>query len=101
MPEYEQEDWVQLFHAALLELTHAKMAGRIADARKSIVDRMTKLQEIPGLHREEIHAIGSALNQLRLLEAEENRHAEEEKRRAIDNAMEALKTIAPTILRPK
>jgi hypothetical protein len=81
--------------------THVKMAGGTADARKSIVRRMTKLQEIPGFHREEIHAIGSALNQLRLLEAEENQYAEEEKHRAIDDAMEALKAIAPTILRPK
>jgi hypothetical protein len=98
MSELDKEKWVELYHLAVLELTHAKMAGRIADARKSIVDRMTALQGLPGLHTEEIHAIESALRQIRVLEHEESRYTAEEKHRAIDNAMDALKTIAPQIL---
>jgi hypothetical protein len=50
------------------------------------------------LHTEEIHAIESALRQIRVLEHEESRYTAEEKHRAIDNAMDALKTIAPQIL---
>jgi hypothetical protein len=101
MSEYDKEKWVEVFHLALLELTHAKMAGRITDARQSIIDRMTELQGLPGLHHEEICAIESALHQLRVLESEESRYAAEDKHRAIDYAMDALKTIAPKILKPE
>jgi hypothetical protein len=70
MSDYDKENWVQLFHTAMLELTKAKMTGRISEARASIVERMTKLQELPGLHRDETHAIQDAMNQLRVLEKE-------------------------------
>jgi hypothetical protein len=100
-PDYDKESWVELFHTAMLELTHAKMDGRISEARSSIVERMTKLQELPGLHREEIHAIQGALNQLRVLEREDRAYTADEKRRAIENAVETLISIAPRMQGPE
>jgi hypothetical protein len=50
MSEYDKEKWVELYRAALLELEHAKMTGRIGDARTEIAVRIEKLHNIPGLH---------------------------------------------------
>ena len=50
MTEHEQENWVALYHAALVELEHARMSGRIKDARTEIVLRIEKLQGMRGLH---------------------------------------------------
>jgi hypothetical protein len=41
MSDYDKEKWVQLYRAAMLELEHAKMAGRIQDTRIEIAARIT------------------------------------------------------------
>jgi hypothetical protein len=87
MSDYDKENWVQPFHTAMLELTKAKMTGRISEARASIVERMTKLQELPGLHRDEIHAIQDAMNQLRVLEKEDRASTAEEN--AVQSTMQS------------
>jgi hypothetical protein len=49
MEDYKQEDWVSLYHSALIELEQAKIAGRINAAQKAIVARVETLRALPGL----------------------------------------------------
>jgi hypothetical protein len=67
-----------IYKAALVELEHSLMAGRIADARP--VKRLEILRDTPGVHKEEQQAIEDALNSLRSLEREHARYAAEEQR---------------------
>ncbi len=53
MTEHDQEKWVELYKAALLELKQSLMAGRIAEAGAEILKRIEALRDIPGLHDEE------------------------------------------------
>ena len=75
MTDYDQEKWVDLYQAAMLELEHSLMAGRLQDARPEILKRIEKLRDMPGLHREERQAVEDALSGLRMLEREEERYA--------------------------
>lgn len=94
MTDHDQENWVALYHAALVELEHARMSGRIKEARTEIVARVEKLQGMPGLHADERRAIADALSSLRFLELEEARsHAE--KQRALDKSLEKLHSVGP------
>ncbi|MCU1300247.1 MAG: hypothetical protein JWQ87_531 [Candidatus Sulfotelmatobacter sp.] len=77
MTEHDQENWVALYRAALVELEHEKIAGRIKVARTEIVARVGKLQNMPGLHADERQAIADALSSLRFLELEESRQNKE------------------------
>ena len=99
MSGYDQENWVALYRSALIELEHARMAGRIKDARTEILARVEKLRNIPGLHAEEYQAIDDALRSLRLLEQEEERYDKEVAQRALDESLEKLRSIAPAVLR--
>src|SRR5580698_6692448 len=96
MGEYEKEKWVELYRAALLELQHAKMAGRIGDARTAIAARIEALCGLPVLHAAERQALSDALCSLRTLEQKDARHAEHEKR-IPENAIAKLRIIAPKI----
>jgi hypothetical protein len=40
MDDYSKEKWVGLYNAALLELEHALVHGRIGDARSEIARRL-------------------------------------------------------------
>ena len=97
--EYQNEDWVSLYHSALVELEQAKMLGRIKAAQRSILDRVEKLRIIPGLHPQEYHAIDDALRALRFLAAEEARFDEEAERRMIDETLARFRSFAPVIKR--
>lgn len=99
MDDYQKENWVALYQSALIELEHAKMSGRITNARTAIVARIEKLSGIPGLHPEERRAIEDALRTLRFLEGEEERYQAEEKRRALEEVAEKLRSLGPTIQR--
>jgi hypothetical protein len=99
--DFQGEDWVSLYHSALIELEHARMAGRIIEARTAIVSRMEKLTTLPGLHPQERRAIEDALRSLRLLEKEDARLTEEEGRRSIDHALEKLRSVKDSIERWK
>ena len=99
MSEHGQENWVALYHAALVELEQAKMAGRIKDARSEIVARVEKLKGMPGLHSDEHQAIADALSSLRFLELEEARQDKEKEQRALDASLEKLRSIAPAVLK--
>lgn len=74
MSDYDKEKWVQSYRSAFMELEHAKMTGRVGDARHEIAARLQKLKEISSLHTEESQAIEDALNGLRVLEREEADH---------------------------
>ena len=91
------EKWAEIYQKAILELEHAKMRGRIGDARAQIRSRVEKLQDIPGLHSEERQAIDDALNALRFLEREEDRYDEKERRETLGVAANKLRSLAPTI----
>ena len=80
MSDYDKEKWVKLYRTAMLELEHAKMAGRIRDTRIEIAARIKKLHDIPGLHAQEKQAIEDALSGLRVLEREEARYEADERR---------------------
>jgi len=99
MSNYDKEKWVELYRTALLELEHAKMTGRIGDARTEIAARIEKLHDIPGLHDKERQAIEDALNSLRTLERQEERYAADE-RRIAETALEKLRAVAPKIENP-
>ena len=86
--------WLHLYHTALLELEHAKMAGRIEDARAEIASRLEELCEMPGLHHAERQALSDALHGLWALEREDVQH-EENERRIAEWALERLRMIEP------
>jgi hypothetical protein len=95
--DYDHEKWGELYKEAILGLEHAKMTGRIGDARTELAASIEKLRGIPGLHAAELHAIDHAHRMLRLVEQEEKRYAADEKRRAIEEALHRLRSIAPKI----
>jgi len=97
MTDYEHESWLALYQAALVELEHAKMSGRIKATRTAISARLEKLSSIPGLHTEERQAIEDCQRMLQLLEGEEHRYNDEQKRRALEEAEQKLRSIAPGI----
>jgi len=97
--DYQSEDWVALYQAALLELEQAKISGRITVARDAIVARMEKLCAMPGLHSQERQAIEDALHALKCLQREETRFNAEAGQRAVENSLENLRSIRPTIQR--
>jgi hypothetical protein len=99
MENYSNEEWVDLYRTAMLELEYAKMSGRIGAARTAIVARIQRLQEMPQLHPGERQAIADALSGLRLLQDEQTQH--DAARHAVDKALEKLRYIAPTMLRTR
>jgi hypothetical protein len=96
---FQDESWLALYRTAMLELERAKMDGRIKAARTEIVARVERLHTMPGLHTEERRAIEDALSGLRVLAAEEERYDAEQKRHVFDQTLQALKTVAPAVLR--
>ena len=99
MEDYQLEYWVSLYRSALVELEQAKIAGRVEAARTAIIARMEMLQTLPGLHPQERQAIEDALRSLQLLEEEEARFDAEAERRAIEESLEKLRSVAHTIQR--
>lgn len=97
MTDYEHESWLALYRAALVELEHAKMSGRIEAARTAVSARLEKLRSIPGLHTEERQAIDDTRRMLQVLEEEEHRYNREQKRRILEEAEQKLRSIAPNI----
>ena len=97
MFNYDNEEWVGLYTDALTELEHAKMRGRIGDARAGIMARMEKLKNLPGLYADEHQAIQDGLNALRFLEREEDRYDEIERLRALETACLNLQCFHPRI----
>ena len=90
---HENEEWIGLYRVAILELEHAKITGRIGDARTAITARIEKLKDMPGLHAEERQAIEDALNSLKVLEREEQHYQADEQRIAA-MALENLARVA-------
>jgi hypothetical protein len=70
---FPAREWHELYHAAIIELDSAKLPGRIAEARRAILDRA---KEILTTSRDEHYFLNDALRSLLLLEA----LAEREKR---------------------
>jgi hypothetical protein len=97
MADYSREQWIEVYQKALIKLEHAKMRGRIGDARAEIISRVEKLTKVPGLHAREDQAIEDALNALRFLEREEDRYDENQRRKALETAMRKLQSIGPKI----
>jgi len=97
MADYSREKWIEIYQNALLELEHARMRGRIGDARAEIIARIEKLKTAPGLHEQEDRAIDDALNALRFLEREEERYDENQRRAALETAARKLESIGPKI----
>jgi hypothetical protein len=95
MGDYDQEKWVGVYKTAVMELEHAAMTGRISDARTAISIRLEKLKQLPDLHGQEYQAIEDALNNLRVLEREEHRFAEEETKRVLDESLQKIRSVAP------
>ena len=97
MREHEKEDWFQLYQEAVLELEHVKMTGRIRDARAGISARIEALGHLPGLHNDENLALLDASSVLRTLEREEQRLAEEERKRLAVIVLEKIHHLCPKI----
>ena len=68
------------------------MAGYIFEARAEIANRLVELNYLPGLHAEERQTISEALQGLRSLEREEQRHKAAEIGQV---AWEKLSSISP------
>src|SRR5580693_6026480 len=92
-----QEKWIEVYQQALMELEHAKMRGRIGAARTEIIARVEELRKAPGLHASEYQAIEDALNTLSFLEREEERYDENQRRAALESALQKRKSIQPQI----
>lgn len=99
MKDYDKEKSVELYQTALLELEKGAMTGRIGDARTEIASRLEILKDLPGLHTEERAAIRGALDNLRVLEREEERLAETERKRLLEEAARKLQIVAPKFKR--
>lgn len=97
MADHDREKWVELYKSAVFELEQSFIAGRIADARAEIVNRIEALRKLPGLHEVEQRAIEDALNNLRFLEREDTQIAERRKKAEI--ALEQLHLLEPIIER--
>jgi hypothetical protein len=95
--DYSDESWVTLYQTALIELEHAKLSGRILEARTEILARVEKLLHIPGLHVEEQRAIADALAALRILEIEEATENREQQKQAVEKAAKSLQAIQSSI----
>ena len=95
--DYDHENWVKLYKMAILGLERTRLRGRIEDTRVEMAARIVKLRDVPGMHAEEISAIDKAHRMLLLLESEEERFASEQKRRAIEEALWQVRSIAPKI----
>jgi RNA polymerase-interacting CarD/CdnL/TRCF family regulator len=95
--DYSEEKWISLYQSAMLELSHALMAGRIMDARSEILRRLEKLRDMPGLHEVERQAIQDALSGLRTLERVEAGYASKSHQEAAKSALEKLRSIEPAI----
>jgi hypothetical protein len=89
------EKWTQVYEEALLEVRHAKMRGRIGDARAQILAHVERLKNMPGLHAREERAIADALSALRSLECEEDRSDENQRRETLEVATRRLQSLAP------
>ena len=100
MADFEWETWVEIYQKALVELEHARVRGRIGEARGAITSRVEKLKAIPGLHDRELLAIDDALNALRFLEREEARYDENQRRMALETASRKLESIGSKIKKP-
>jgi hypothetical protein len=97
--DFQNESWVALYRTAMLELERAKLSGRITAARTEIVARVEKLHSMPGLQKEERQAIEDALSGLRVLVKEEERYDAVQKQLILDRSLQALKSVAPAILK--
>jgi hypothetical protein len=91
-----EKKWVRMYEEALMEVRHAKMRGRIGNARAEILARIESLKSIPGLHAQEDQAIDDALNALRFLEHEEDRYDENQRRESLEVASR-LQSLGPRI----
>jgi hypothetical protein len=97
--DHLDEHWTTVYETAVAELEHAKIKGRIQDARNEIFTRMEKLLTLPGLHTEEVRAISDALSALIIIAAEEDAYDAKQKQLVIDHALQTLRSVAPTVLR--
>jgi len=95
--DYSAEKWFEVYERAVTELEHAKMRGRIGEARAQIRSRVEKLKDIPGLHSAEHQAIDDALNALRFLEREEDRYDENQRRETLEVASRKIQSLGPKI----
>jgi inhibitor of KinA sporulation pathway (predicted exonuclease) len=93
----DAEKWDEIYQKALIELGHAKVRGRIGDARAQIRTRVEKLKDLPGLHAAEHQAIDDALNALRFLEREEDRYDENQRRETLDVVATKIQSLGPKI----
>lgn len=99
MNDFQSERWVALFQAAIEELEHARMTGRIRDANAAIVSRIERLRHIPGLHLPEQMAIEDAVRTLKFLEQLEEHYQVDQKREVAGHALEKLRSVKPAIKR--
>jgi hypothetical protein len=97
MADHDGEKWVEIYQKALMELGHAKMRGRIGDARAQIRTRVERLKDVPGLRAAEHQAIDDALNALRFLEREEERYDENQRRETLEVASCKIQSLGPKI----
>jgi hypothetical protein len=97
MADDNAKNWTQVYQEALIEVEHAKMRGRIGEARAQIRSRVEKLRDLPGLHAAEYQAIDDALNALRFLEREEDRYNEDQRRETLGAVASKLRFLGRKI----
>jgi hypothetical protein len=83
MNDHDREEWFGLYSLALLELERAVISERINEARISITARLEELKTLTGSRERERDAIEGALRNLRVIEREEARLAEEDRQRIL------------------
>lgn len=98
---FTSEKWYDLYRLAMTELQHSSMAGRIMDARAEVMKRIEKLQELPGLNRDESQALQDALNGLQMLDRSEAEYAAEQQRAIARAALDNLHSIESKVMRLK
>jgi hypothetical protein len=97
--DFQKENWIALYQAALTEREDSKMTGRIDAARTASIERMEKLVTLPGLHPHECQAIEAASRTLEFLYLEHAHLDEEAHRRALKVSLQKLHSVHQSIQR--
>jgi hypothetical protein len=89
------EKWIELYKAALLEQETSLLPGRFAVARAAITKRLETLRNSPQSHKRERRTLQDALNSLQLLERSGSKEAAEDQRKRREAALARLQITWP------
>lgn len=94
-----REPWAAAYETVLIELERAKLTPSIREIQHQVFPRLVRLQTLPGLRAEEQQSLSAALSSLVIVAAEENAYDDTHKRTALDNALYAVRSVHPVVMK--